>query len=259
MSRNRWIGAVVGGALIGMLAVAVVAVVSRDDPAETQASVPVTTSPSPGGAVVSRTITVAGEGSVTVKPDTASISIGVQANADTATAALDQANRSAAALIDALKAAGVKDDDIVTSGLAIWPLYNNSSRITGYQASNNVMVTVRDITKSGPVIDAAAKAAGDNITIGGISFYVDDAEKVIATARQNAIANAQKRAGEYAAAAGVKVGAVMQISEVSVSQPPAYWVDGAGAARDESIAPTPIQTGTTKLSVSVTVVFELTS
>jgi uncharacterized protein YggE len=253
-TRTRWLAAAVAGALIGMSAVAVVAIVSRDDRTDTQASTP---APTPG--VVARTITVSGEGSITVKPDTASISMGVMANADTATAALDQANKSAAALIDALKAAGVKNDDIVTSGLSIWPTYSNSNRITGYQASNNVTVTVRDISKSGPVIDAAAKAAGDNITIGGISFYVDDTEKVISTARANAIANAQKRAGEYAAAAGVKVGAVMQISEVSVSQPPVYWADGAGAARDESIAPTPVQIGTTEISVSVTVVFELTS
>ena len=249
---NRWTSAVIGGAVIGMLAVGAVALISRDDPNNSQAS------PVPAS-VVTRTITVSGEGSITVKPDTASISMGVQANAATATEALDQANRAATALIDALKATGIADDDIVTSGLAIYPQYANAdNKITGYQASNNVTVTVRDIDQAGPVIDAAAKAAGENITVGGISFYVDDTEKVITQARTNAIDNAKKRADEYATAAGVKVGAVMQISEVSVSQPPIYYTS---ASRDEAAgaAPTPVQTGTQELSVTITVVYELTS
>ena len=64
--------------------------------------------------------------------------------------------------------------------------------ITGYQAANNVTVTVRDIAATGPVIDAAAAAAGDNITIGGVSFYVDDTEALIGAARADAIRERQE-------------------------------------------------------------------
>ena len=80
--------------------------------------------------------------------------------------------------------------------------------VTGYQASNNVTVIVRDIAKTGPLIDAAAAAAGDHITVGGVSFFVDDVEAVMGAARADAINNARKRAQEYAAAAGVTVGGV---------------------------------------------------
>ncbi len=194
-----------------------------------------------------------------VKPDTASLSLGVQAVAPTASEALSQANSSAAALIAALKAAGISDNDIATSGLSIYPQYGSSVNvITSYQASNSVTVTVRDITQTGPVIDAAAAAAGDHITIGGVSFYVDDTEALIGAARADAINNAKKRAGEYAAAAGVSVGTVIQISEVAINNPVPQFYAASAAADSGATAPTPIETGTQDLTVSVTVVYQLT-
>lgn len=204
-----------------------------------------------------RSITVNGEGKIKVKPDTASLNIGVQAMEATASKALAKANESAAALIAALKGAGVSADDIVTSGLYVYPQYGNSNYITGYQASNSVTVTVRNIGNAGPVIDAAAAAAGDNITVGGISFYVDQTEALIGAARADAIDNAKKRATEYAEAAGVSVGQVLQISEVSVSNPiPLYYAAADSAAKGGS-APTPIETGTQDMTVSVTVVYAI--
>ena len=178
----------------------------------------------------SRTITVTGQGSATVKPDIATVQLGVSVNRPTADAALQQANTSAAALIDALKGAGVADDDIVTSNLSIWPQWDNS-RVTGYTASNSVSVTVRDIDQTGPVIDAAAAAAGTDIAISGISFGLDDPEQVMSAARADAMANAAKRAGEFAAAAGAGVGTVLQISETVVTPyvPTVYDADAASA------------------------------
>jgi uncharacterized protein YggE len=204
-----------------------------------------------------RTITVKGDGKIKVKPDTATLNLGVQATARTATEALTQANTSAAALIAALKAGGVGSDDIATSGLSIYPQYGQAGvAVAGYQASNNVTVIVRDISNTGPLIDAAASSAGDHITVGGVSFFVDDVEAVMGAARAEAINNARKRAQEYAAAAGVTVGAVQQISELSNAGPQPIF---ARAAKFSAMAdaPTPIEAGMQDLSVSVTVVFEL--
>ena len=251
---TRWIASIVGGAVIGMAAVGAATWTGRNDPKSTVAS----PEPAPAAGSVVKSITVNGEGKVKVKPDTASLSIGVQATASTATEALNQANTSAAALIAALKSAGVDSNDITTSGLSIYPQYSSTGNtITGYQASNNVSVTVRDIDATGPVIDAAAAAAGDNVTIGGVSFYVDDTEALIGAARTDAINNARKRAGEYADAAGVVVGGVLQISEVSVSNPPLFYERSVAADSSVAGAPTPIETGTQDLTVSVTVVYEL--
>jgi uncharacterized protein YggE len=239
-----------------MLAVGAASWIGRGDPKSSVASPQPASTPVAGSIV--KSITVNGEGKIKVKPDTASLNVGVQATAATATEALSQANTSGAALIAALKGAGVSDNDIVTSGLSIYPQYSSGGNtISGYQAANSVTVTVRDITQTGPVIDVAAAAAGDHITISGVSFYVNDTEALIGAARANAIDNAKKRATEYAEAAGVSVGGVLQISEVSVSNPIPLMYGAAADSAAGASAPTPIQTGTQDLSVSVTVVYQL--
>jgi uncharacterized protein YggE len=216
--------------MVGAIAVAAAGWVGRDDPKATVAS----PQPAPAAGSLVRSITVTGEGKVKVKPDTASLNVGVQATAKTATEALDHANKSGAALIAALKAAGISADDIATSGLSIYPQYGSTgSIITGYQAANSVNVTVRDIARTGPVIDAAAAAAGDNITVNGVSFYVDDTEALIGAARADAI------------------------SEASVATPLPQVYAAAADAAGRSVASTPIETGTQDLNVTVTVVYEL--
>ena len=278
--RPRWVRAAIGGAVVGVLAIGIaVALTLGGDggedprPAAAGANVAAPSTPSTSGAtttaeptatpanVASRTITVTGQGTATVKPDQAVVQIGVNVQESTADAALQQANESAAALIEALKGAGVADDDIVTSNLSIWPQYGDNARVTGYTASNSVSVTVRDIDRTGPVIDAAAQAAGSDIAINGISFGLNDPEAAMATARADAMANAAKRAGEFATAAGAGVGMVLQISETAVNPyiPTMYSADRASATTVAGgTAPTPIQPGTTDVSVTVNVVYALT-
>ncbi len=205
-----------------------------------------------------RSITVTGDGKVSVKPDIASLSLGVQATGRTASDALNHANSSAAALIAALKAAGISDDDIATSGLSIYPQYQSSGvAISGYQASNNITVTVRQIAQAGPLIDVAAASAGENITVGGISFSVADVEAAIGAARAAAVDNAKKRAGEYATAAGVAVGAVISISEGAIGHPGPVFARSASKLFATSDGPTPVEAGMHDLAVSVTVVYEI--
>jgi hypothetical protein len=93
---------------------------------------------------------------------------------------------------------------------------------------------------------------GDAIAIHGISLTVADPEAVMAVARAAAIENARTRAGEYARAAGVEVGNVVRISEVGAAEPVPMFAmapRGGGAM--------PISSGTTELTATVTVVFEL--
>ena len=245
MRRDIWIGFVAAAIAAAAVAAGMVAVADDDDGADTGVV--------DDAGAISRSISVAGSGSITVEPDTADISIGVQVNAETADAALSQANDAASKLIDAVKAAGVDDADIRTSGLSVYPNYADSSTIASYTASNSVTVTVRDIDRAGPVIDAAAAAAGGAITVGGISFYVDDVEAVLGAAREEAVANARARASQYAAAADVEVGDVLSISEIGVSMPPVY----EAGDKSEGGSPTSIEPGSQGLSVSVSVVFAL--
>jgi uncharacterized protein YggE len=261
----RGIAALVGGVVVGGLAVVGCAGdegASAATPASTHSassSSPGSTPPNDPPADVERapvrTITVSGEGKVTVQPDTVHVQMGVLVNGATAQDVLAQANEKAAALISAVKALGIADEDIQTSGISIHPEYEpNSPTVVGFQASNNLNVTIRDIDRAGEIIDGGAAFAGEAITIGGIWFSVGDPEAVLSAARAAAVDNAAKRADEFASAAGADVGTVISISEVDLDEPrPIYYE----AASDRAQTSVPIEAGTQDLSVHVTVVFEL--
>jgi uncharacterized protein YggE len=260
--RSSWIATVVGGAVIGALAVGVVAVIndsssSPSDRAASAVTAPPDTTPSSGSSVVKRTITVSGHGKVTVKPDTATLFLGVSVTAAKANDALQLAADKADTVIKVLAAAGVKTDDIQTSGLSMYPQYDTTGRrVTGYNASNNLNVTIRKLADAGTIIDAAAAYVGNEITIGGISFYVNDTEAALGDARKAAIDNARLRADQYSGAAKVSVGQVLTISEVSTPIVTPQYYASADSTKAAG-ASTPVQPGTQDLTVDVTVVFEL--
>lgn len=184
------------------------------------------------------------------------LQMGVSVNANSANEALRTAADRATALITSLRTAGVGDDDIQTSNVSLYPRYDDKGQqVTGYQASNDLMIRIRSLAAVGDVIDAAANEVGNEITLGGISFSVSDDAAAVADARVHAIADARLRAGQYAAAVDATVGDVQAISEVAIGSPQPMQFS-AKLAMDR--ASTPIQAGTQDLNVNVTVVFELT-
>ncbi len=255
---TRWKMALAAADSAAVAAVAVIALSGRasDDAAATVPPDTTTAPTAPDGTSGDRTITVNGHGTVSVVPDIADLSTGVQAQADTATAALDTVGAGSQRLVSTLEGVGVAADDIQTSGLNLWPTYgNDGQRITGYQASTSVTATIRDVAKVGEVVDALKGLVGEELTLGGISFSYDDPEAVLAEARANAIANAKVRAEQYAEAAGVEVGDLVRIIEGSVSDP-IVFARAAGAAEmaADSVAVAP---GTQELAADVTVTFAI--
>jgi uncharacterized protein YggE len=121
------------------------------------------------------------------------------------------------------------------------------------------MVKIRDVSKAGTIMDAAAGVVGDEITLQGVSFTIDDTGALRVAARQDAVAKAKAQADQLAAAAGLKVGKVLALNEgvVNPMQPLPYPPLAAGAARDAASS-VPIEPGQQQLDVSVTVVYELT-
>lgn len=253
---TRWKTALAAAGGAAVAAVAVIALSGRasDDAGATVP--PDTSAPSTGEVDTgARTITVNGHGTVTVVPDIAELSTGVQANADTATAALDAVGTGSQELIATLTGSGIAEADIQTSGLSLWPTYgNDGQRITGYQASTNVTATIRDVEQVGAVVDALKGFVGDELTLGGITFSYDDPEAVLAEARTAAIANARARAEQFAEAAGVEVGELVKIIEGNVTDPITFRAAAEGAAADMSVAVAP---GTQELAADVTVVFAM--
>jgi len=208
-----------------------------------------------------RTINVSGSGKVNASPDIAYITLGVLTqNADAKTAQADNA-----AIMDkviaAVKAAGVDEKDIKTVSYSIQPTYKYDkdtyeSYITGYSVNNSVQVTVRDILKTGNVIDAAVQN-GANIS-GSIAFGLSDYDKYYNEALKNAINNAKGKAKTIAETLGVSVSVPVTVTESGGGYYTPIYRNYNLVAADEKAADvsTPVSSGTIEVSANVSMTYE---
>jgi uncharacterized protein YggE len=199
-------------------------------------------------------VTVTGEATVAVAPDTAMIRLGVSTQEKTAREASEANAKQMTAVLAAIKDTGVADRDIQTSRLSLQPQYDpnksGTARLTGFQASNQVTVRIRDIDKLPTVLDRAITAGANEMS--GIEFVVSEQSKLLDQARDDAIADARRKAELYAKAAGAKLGRVVSITEEGSAPPPRpIQAMRAGAV--------PIAPGEQTLKAIVTVSYELTS
>jgi uncharacterized protein len=196
------------------------------------------------------TISVTGEAQVSAAPDLAQIDAGVSTGAKTAREASDANNAAMGRVLLALKGAGIDEKDFQTSRLSLQPQYapnrSGPNAVVGYQASNRVTIKLRDVTKIASTIDLLV-AAGAN-DIGGINFMVSAASKLLDDAREQAIADARRKAEIYARAAGVTLGSPVSISEEGSPAPMQFRRMSAAAA-----ASAPVAQGEETLQVTVSV------
>ena len=200
-------------------------------------------------------ISVNGEAQVSVAPDLAQIDGGVTTEAKTAREASEANNKAMAAVLPALKAAGIPETDIQTSRISLFPQSapsrpNGPMQITGYRANNRVTVRIRDVTKVAATIDALVTAGANEI--GGINFMVSQESKHLDDARVQAIEDARRKAEIYARAANVRLGAPVSISEEGSGGP----VPVVRAQFKAGAAP-PVAPGEETLRVSVNVSYEI--
>lgn len=237
-----------GAGALGALIVAVAALSVR--------SGPVSGAPATGTEPAAHTITVMASGKVTVVPDVARVNLGVTITKPTVKAVREAGAKSMTDIIAALKALGIADADIKTTNLSLYPQYGSGStpKIVGYQISEQIQVTVRDLDKAGDVVDTAtAKGATD---VNGIAFEVADPAKAQNDARAAAVAAARASAAALATAGKVSLGAVISITD-STPPSPIFYGYGASKAAPSADTATPVQPGTQDLSAMVTVVFEI--
>jgi uncharacterized protein len=210
------------------------------------------------GTAPEHTISVTGTGRVVISPDVADLRLGVNINRSTVKAARQAAAAAMTKVLAALKKLGIADKDLQTSILSLQPTYDysngsNPPRLTGYQLTNVVSVTVRDLDKVGDAIDDALAAGAT--TLDGVSFRVEDPAKAETQAREAAMAQAKAKAETLAKAAGISIGGVASISETASPIPyPMYYAGREAAAVDKSVA-TPVETGTNEVSVTVAVTY----
>ncbi len=259
--------------LAALLATAVLtaACASEAAPTPTQPSGPLGPASEPGprdvsalgaqsaGLAVGGGIHASGYGVASGVPDIVVLSLGVEATATTVSEARDAAARAFDAIVAALRSAGVADDDIRTTQFSVYPRYDyrsDSQQLIGFQVSNSLSVTVRDIDGAGDVVDRAVEAGGDLTRIHGVSFQVEDTAALEREARISALQDAVDKADLYAEQLGVSRGALISVSE-SGSDPYPFAVAESRMAFDSAMAApsTEFFAGELEVSVRVQVVF----
>jgi len=204
-------------------------------------------------------VSVNGTGKITVKPTIARINFGVFTSKGTASAAQTENDVTMSKITAALKAAGIKEDDIQTAGYSLQPRYvwdktTGKNILQGYDMNHTISVVVRNIKDAGKTVSLIADNGAN--TVSGISFDVDDAtlEQTKLAALNLAMVNARKRADVVAKAAGKTILSVqtVNVNENTYTQYPMFKAADTTAANS---APAPVEAGTLDIEMSVSVTY----
>ncbi|MFN7055927.1 SIMPL domain-containing protein [Hyphomonas sp.] len=212
------------------------------------------------------TIQLSAESRVNRAPDIAFITAGVTQERATAGEAMAAQSAAMNGVFEALRASGVADRDMQTSGLSLSPRYDyietpgrdgrirGEQRLAGYVASNQVTVRVRDLANLGETLDRMVASGGN--TISGISFAIDDDKPLRNEARANAMKEAIAKAELYASAAGLRVGRIVTIREGYEASPQPMPMARMAMAEAMDMS-TPVAGGEVGITANVSVLFEL--
>lgn len=207
-------------------------------------------------------INVSATGDAAIAPDLAYLTLAVMRESATAREALSTNNAAMAEVLAAMKAFGIADKDLQTSGSMINPVYvypnsdqpQTPPKITGYQVSNSLSVRVRDLAKLGEVLDQAVTLgvnSGGNVTFGN-----DDPSAAIKQARIEAMKEAVEKAKVLTEAAGAKLGKIISINE-STNQPQPLMMQARMEMDAVAAKSVPMAAGESSYSVNVNVSFEI--
>lgn len=205
------------------------------------------------------TITVNGRGTITIEPDSASIVVGVDVSGETLVETHELAADRMTAVLETVESAGIPTEQVQTVNYSInvineWDDQGRLKGVSGYQVSNQVQIRTTDLEGLGGLIDSLVESGAN--TIYSINFFASDATEAYSQARTMAVADAQAKAEELAAAAGVQLGAITTIVENSIGGGPI--ADGRVAMFDQAgSAATPIQSGSLQISIDVQITYTL--
>jgi uncharacterized protein YggE len=198
--------------------------------------------------------------SVEAAPDIATVGAGVTTQARTAVEAMRANATAMTSVVERIKQLGVAERDIQTSGINLGAMYDYNQQtqrqvFRGYQASNRVSVKLRDIQRTGEVLDALVAAGATDLS--GPDWSIDDDSAARAQARGAAVERGQAQALEYARLAGYSGLRLLEINETLVPSRPMPMVQQMARA-EAADASTPVQPGMVEASVTVTVKYEMT-
>lgn len=201
------------------------------------------------------TVTALGAATVTLTPDTATFTVGVSTQNTLATTAQADNAKAMQKVIDALGKLGVAEEDIQTDSYSMNPIYDyqggdsgTEQILKGYEVSNNVTVTVRDLTQLPALLDGAVEAGANQSY--GMSFSSSKSDDAYDQALQAAVKDAVRKAGLMAQAMGRETGAVLSLEETGNAYP---TVANAKSIAYDAAGATPIQSGTLSVTANVSV------
>lgn len=202
---------------------------------------------------------VRGEGKVSAKPDIAKLSVGVQANAPTVKGAQDQINGTINKVSTSIKQLGIDEKDIKTENYTIYPNIDYSGtlqRITGYSATTNLSIKIRDLDKVNLVVDAASTSGANQIN--GLNFELEDKKKFENEARKKGVEDAKSKSQKAAKAAGFTLGNLINYQESIEGVSPPYPVPlNAAPLEARAEKATQIEPGSSEVRVVVTLSYEI--
>lgn len=173
-------------------------------------------------------IAVSGTGVMKVKPDIAYVTVGVRTtNADAETASQENIQKTNA-IVEKLMQSGINEKYIKTQYYSVNPVYDYSNdgsepKVKGYEVSNNLTVTLKDIDSAGKIIDMCI-SAGANM-INGVSYSVEDMSIYYDTLYDRAVKDAQKKSSAIAKALGVTITGTASIGESNFYSPPMMYMN----------------------------------
>lgn len=209
------------------------------------------------GPVSAGTLTVTGQGSASAVPDMATMSMGVSHEAANPQNAMEWVARDINAVFSRLRDAGIEERDLQTSQISLYPVWSRPDRdgnstVSGFSASVNMRVVLRDLDRLGDILVEVLEAGGNRFN--GMTLGIQDTETLEAAARVAAIADARMKAADYAEAAGVTLRGIVSISENGGGGSPYPALRMADAAM--SMESLEVARGESAISQTVTVVFE---
>ncbi|MGD9866243.1 MAG: SIMPL domain-containing protein [Pseudodonghicola sp.] len=214
--------------------------------------------PAWAGDTTPRQISVTGEGVVEAAPDMATITLGVTHEAAEAQQAMRATSEAVGKMLERLAGMGIASRDLQTRELSLSPVWSEikddsegRQQITGFVASNTVLVRVRDLNALGGILDAVIAEGGNDFS--GLRFAVQEPAPLQDAARKAAVADAMARAKLLAEAAGVTLGPVLTMQDQGggMPMPMAEMSMRMGAAK------MPVAAGEISVTANVSMVFSI--
>jgi uncharacterized protein len=209
-------------------------------------------------------LSVSGRGEVSARPDRATVVMGAVAQSERASEAQNQVNRIMQQAFEQVRGLNVPEEAISTVGLSLEPVYSRAPRgefdheprIIGFRARNAIRVQVDDLTRVGPVIDAAIASGANQLQ--GVHFQLQDDREARREALRHAVEDARLKAEAISTAMGVRLEHVLEVAEAEVGfRPPMHEAMAGARVAMMDVAPTPVQPGQLQIEGRVVVRYRI--